>query len=94
MKTTALLITALLLAGCATKKYRVCLVVHDGLSCMHHDLSRPDAVNVGNAVAELGYDVVVERNKGKLATAPTAPPNSVPRDQIDPAKPNTRNVPI
>lgn len=70
---TVLLISAILLAGCA-KHYQVCVAVHDQFGCMHKTLSRTDAVNVGQAMSALGMDVVVRKDSRKPAAKAQAPP--------------------
>jgi len=79
----SLLLAALLLTGCA-KHYQVCVVVHDGYGCMHDTLSKPDAVNVGKAMAELGMDVVVKPKGRKIPDSlPTqsAPAHEAPDER-------------
>ena len=64
----AALLLFILLSGCASKRYQVCVAVHEDFGCMRDTLSKPDALNVGKAMSALGMDVVVKRKGPKLNT--------------------------
>lgn len=70
-----LLVVLAMLIACTRKNYQVCVYAGMDFKCMHRELSRPDAIGVGGAIAQLGVDVVVKR---KGVPAPPSPVHEAP----------------